>query len=877
MTHKNNDLKGALGDAVSALRRQEPQHSDMEDAGGRLWSQLQSAAAQPVPQIEQIHGCEDVRTLLWAYSAGRLTPARALLVGDHLRECGACRAIAEAKQEAVAPWSVPVAPFATNWDMRRFAFAAAVLIVASVSTWFAYNRLFGAPEGVRASIQSVDGTIYRVSDNGEEQLRAGSELKQADVIRTGEGSHAFVRLLDGSVVEMNERAEFSVSAGRKDTTVHLDQGRIIVQAAKRRTGHLYVVTPDCRVSVTGTVFSVNAGLKGSRVSVIEGEVRVAYAGAEDVLHPGDQTATSSTLTPVAVKDEIAWSKNLDKHLALLAQFATLQKKFDQIPTPGLRYSSAILDRVPNNTVVYGSVPNLGDALNEANKIFHDQLQQSPALREWWTKGHKGKNDGPSFEELVQKVHSLSEYVGDEVAVVGISGQAGGGSDAVVMAEVRRQGLREFLQSELGSLSHDRDDRIRVVNEQELGSLPVNGKNSGLIALVRTDFVLFGSSPHALQQMNAALNSGSTGFTTTDFGRRISEAYSRGAGFLLAVDLHELIAESSRTGKRNASQDRSLEASGFGDARYLIAEHRDMSGTPDNRAVLQFAAQRRGIASWLGSPAPIGSLEFVSGNAGMAVSFITKQPELMMDDILQMAATDKHGAKDLDEMQSKLGINVRDDLAAALGSDGTFALDGPVLPKPAWKFVAEVRDTARLQNSIQRILDAVNRETASHGRPGVQFEQNDVSGRTYYVIRSLDPKALNSEVHYTFADGYMIMAPSRALVMAALQTKTNGDSLARSAAFKDLLPRDEHANYSALFYQNVGPLVKPIASQLNAQQLQALQQIAADAKPTVVCAYGDEDRIVFASSSRLLPFDVNSMAVMSLLGANESGTSHHHRP
>ncbi len=42
-----------------------------------------------------------------------------------------------------------------------------------------------------------------------------------------------LRLRDGSLVEMNERAEFGVSMGRKDTTVQLERGNIIIQAAKR--------------------------------------------------------------------------------------------------------------------------------------------------------------------------------------------------------------------------------------------------------------------------------------------------------------------------------------------------------------------------------------------------------------------------------------------------------------------------------------------------------------------------------------------------------------------------------------------------------------------------------------------------------------------
>ena len=42
--------------------------------------------------------------------------------------------------------------------------------------------------------------------------------------------------------------------------------------------------------------------------------------------------------------------------------------------------------------------------------------------------------------------------------------------------------------------------------------------------------------------------------------------------------------------------------------------------------------------------------------------------------------------------------------------------------------------------------------------------------------------------YTFANGYMIVAPNRALLLEALQTHDSGNSLARSAAFKALLPK-----------------------------------------------------------------------------------------
>src|SRR5260370_26187170 len=109
---------------------------------------------------------------------------------------------------------------------------------------------------------------------------------------------------------MNERAEFSVSPGRKNTTVHLERGDIFIQAAHRTRGHLYVLSKDCRVAVTGSIFEVSSGIRDSRVMVIEGAVKVSYTGEERTRHPGDGISTSGA-EAVSVKKEIAWSRNLD--------------------------------------------------------------------------------------------------------------------------------------------------------------------------------------------------------------------------------------------------------------------------------------------------------------------------------------------------------------------------------------------------------------------------------------------------------------------------------------------------------------------------------------------------------------------------------------
>jgi len=170
----------------------------------------------------------------------------------------------------------------------------------------------------------------------------------------------------------------------------------------------------------------------------------------------------------------------------------------------------------------------------------------------------------------------------------------------------------------------------------------------------------------------------------------------------------------------------------------------------------------------------------------------------------------------------------------------------------------------------------NREAQTSNHPGVTLNQTQAGGRTFYTIQS-QGVGLSTEYDYTFADGYMIMAPSRALLLAALQTHANGSSLARSASFRALLPSDNQANFSAMLYQNLSPILKPLASQLTSGQLALLQQLAADAKPTVFCAYGESDRIEVASSGKLFDLSPGLPTLIHLLGLSDHGTSRQANP
>ncbi len=864
--NSKDTAKALLKDTIDSIRTEQPNPELVRESEARLWAQSGGSAAATAGAI---HGCADVRALIHDYKNNRLAVPRALLVEAHLHECVSCSRYFEHATAPVA-WE-PAKPSAAtdplSWKM--YAIAATIAVIIGAAAVFMQSDSFFAPAGPRATVESIDGGLYRVSANGEQAVRPGDQFAQDEIVRTPNGGHAFLRLVDGSRVEMNERAEFSVSQGRKDTTVHLERGDILIQAAKRTSGHLYVLSKDCRVAVTGTIFSVSSGIRDSRIAVVQGAVRVSYAGEEQMLHPGEGLSTASGSDPVSVKREIAWSRNLDQYLQLLAQFSSLEKKLASIPMPGLRYSSRLLRFVPQNTMLYASSPNYGDALKQADQLLHDQLQTSDVLNKWWEEVNGDQH--PSLEEMIEKFQTLSQYLGDE-AVFSVV-QQGDRCVPLILAEVQRPGLREYLQGEAAKANDNPNGQIilQVLDASELdGAAANNGSRSRLFAVVLPEYVLVSPNPMLLKNVIAGIESHSeSGFAETPYGQVLTNLYSNGAGLLFTADIASLHRNRASYQKGPRNQE-GLSRSGFGDLKYLVAESKDVNSTPENHAVMVFNGPRHGIASWLAPPAPMGALEFVSPQASAVVSVVVKQPEAMLDDIISMGrAEDSRFESDFGDAESWLKFRLREDFASTLGGEATLALDGPLVPTPAWKLIIEVNDSGRLQNSLRTLVDDINAEAAQKNRPGMDYEETQFEGRTYYHVRSRLPESLE-EFYYTFADGYMIAGPSRAVLIQAITTRQSSATLARSSQFLALLPQNSQANVSALYYENLAPLMDSVSG-LTPGQVESLRELAANSKPTMAVAYGEESQIEFVTNSKFPGLDPNTFALTRLLELGMNGT------
>src|SRR6267142_300248 len=101
---------------------------------------------------------------------------------------------------------------------------------------------------------------------------------------------------------------------------------------------------------------------------------------------------------------------------------------------------------------------------------------------------------------------------------------------------------------------------------------------------------------------------------------------------------------------------------------------------------------------------MGSLEYVSPDANVVAGFVVKNPAALVDDLLGVLETVSPDLrKKLDQLQAEHGLDIRNDLAAPLGGEFAFAIDGPILPTPSWKMVFEVNDAAHLQQAFEHVV------------------------------------------------------------------------------------------------------------------------------------------------------------------------------
>ncbi len=881
MKRNRKELNAILDKVVAGVRDERLDQSAVNDAASRVWARVSGQAAgemlidspASVAAAKRLGGCADYQSLIPSYLRGELSPARSLLLEDHTHECIPCRKALKAARTGeprVAARATQVKPaparqtsFAPAW---RWSIAAGLLLCFGLAAMFFVERLDLSGRTLAATVESADGDLYRVSETESRALRTGEQIQKGERVRTSKGSNAVLRLADGSLIEMRERSEVSITENMKGVTVKLERGDVAVEAAKQRERHLYVATSDSLVSVTGTIFFVGSGTKGSRVSVVEGEVHVNHAGKDDVLHPGDQVTTNARLETVPLTQEVAWSRNAARYTQLAAELTRLRQDINaRVPRPGVRYSSRFLDLVPEGTILYITLPNLSQRLADSHRIMQECINQNPALKEWW----KNEGRGAGADQIIERVREFGAHLGDEIVVSAGLDEKNEPGNILVLGELKNAAdFRPYLESQVAQFAREgrNSPAIRIVDDPlaaatQSSSAPGHGE---IFIWVRND--LFAASPQIenLRQLATTLNNtGASRFVGTSFHTRLAEVYREGAGLVVAADLEKLVNQIAREDGNlpgGAERGEGFRRLGLTNLKHLVVEQKDLNEKTQSRAVLTFSEPRRGIASWLAAPGAMGALEFVSPDANVATAFVVKEPALLVDDLLDFLETVQPDLRrQLRDIEAQQGIDVRRDLAAPLGGEFAFAIDGPLLPTPSWKMILEVNDQAHLQGSLERVVERLNGWAKLSGKGGLNWDNTTEGGRTVYTLRSAD---FGLEVHYTFVNGYLVVTPRRALLGRALQYRETGNTLLRSPRFRETMPEDGNANFSAILYHDLAPVLRPLAERAPEGQRGTLAA-AAEMPPTLVYAYAQGDRITLAANTEGGPFGLSPDSLLGL--------------
>ena len=795
-----------LEHALEAMRNESVSPEELSGARTRVWDKLGRSA---------VSTCDEFQPGFRDYLEGGLTGSRRLLMDDHLSRCPRCRTLlAELRGERKF---LPAAVRRTFW-WPQWGTWAAVAALALVGLYLTRDRIdtMLAPGGPRATVATLSGALYRVPG---EALQAGAAIADHETVRTGPGARAVLRLADGSLVDVNERTEVLVRGAWSGQTIHLQRGDIIVQAAKQRRGQLRVQTRDSVASVKGTVFAVSAGLGGTLVSVVEGSVAVAQPGVDVVLKPGEQQASNAAFAH-SVQDAVSWSPDAETYLALLASFAKLEKEIAKLPAPALRTQGRLVEYLPANMVVYGAFPNLGGTINQALVLAEQQAAENPVFHEWWN-----SDDGQDLRRLIDSIQTVTPLLGDEI-VFGFATTAPGDKNEIpiVAAEVL-PGKRAELARALDALRFE-SDRIPYSLTEKL--------------MVASD-----SQAH-LQWVIEHLGQGAT----SPFAAAIAARYERGAGWLLGLDMEPALAMMSEP-------DYPAELIGAQQMKHLFFEQRGLQGTEENGVTLVFKGPRMGMASWLASGGSGGAAEYVSRDAIFAFYASIREPRQMLAELIAQLAKSEFST-DLNKAETKLGVSFAGDLAAALGTESAFALEGFSVTGPAWVMAMLVNDPTTVDNSLRKLVEMFNSELGPEDQAKrITIVQETADGRNWTTLQT--GMALLS-VTWTYDRGYLVAASDRGAAVRAIATRSGGASLVWSSALREQLPSSAGLHPSAFVWLNTKGALQGLEALVpNA----TLQKLIAEKDPILVVFNGTTEQIHAASRTRLTGLILDVMMLESL--------------
>jgi len=118
-------------------------------------------------------------------------------------------------------------------------------------------------------------------------------LKARPIYATDIGENRSITLADGSTVDLNARSRIQVAFSKTQRSVQLIEGQALFVVAKDAVRPFVVQTGTAVVRAVGTEFDINKSSRGTKVTVVEGQVAIAEELTIDPLSPPRPTYVSA--------------------------------------------------------------------------------------------------------------------------------------------------------------------------------------------------------------------------------------------------------------------------------------------------------------------------------------------------------------------------------------------------------------------------------------------------------------------------------------------------------------------------------------------------------------------------------------------------------
>jgi type II secretory pathway pseudopilin PulG len=548
--------------------------------------------------------------------------------------------------------------------------------------------------------------------------------------------------------------------------------------------------------------------------------------------------------PAPQKAAPSWSEELNKYPGLIPEFSRLVDKLQhdiQFPPP--RTDSTLVPLLPPSTMSFAAFPNYGGVANQLLALLHQELQESSVFRDWWQHGQIAAS-GPKIEEALDKFSQLNQYLGDEIVFSGSTD--GNDRNVLIVAEVRKPGLKNFLQQALAQIAGKSQSHVRILDLQELASAQDTKSSDELIVLVRPDYVVVSLNLATLRAFNTRLAGTNREFPSTPFGRRVLQEYQGGLTVLAAADLHTILSQLPASFRENAS----FQQSGFSDVKYVVWDHKRLDGQDVSQSELSFNNPRHSAASWLANSRPLTTLDFVSPKSMVSATIVLSSLSQIFDDAKILSGPSNAGTfVMLPQFEKSLNLSLKDDLLNLLDGEITIEVNSLGQQQPVWKAILGVKDSDHLQQTFSKLLATTKFEAEP-------FEQDGV---TYHTVRVPQGKS-TLDIGYAFVDGHLLIGSSRDVVADGVRLHRSAGSLAKSAKFLTALPPGHSLEASALLYEDAAAVGALQLRQFDPTIAHSLSQNSTDAPPVVVGLYGGDKSIREASTSP--SFDAASVLIVA---------------